>query len=139
VGVGVEGEGDVGVAESFGDDLWVDAGRKCQAGVGVPEVVEADAGQACALGPGSSVIRVLRRWLDKWRVRKYWKLRLAGPPLALAIVSWWYWVGGSLAVFAAAILITLMIDLPFRRSDQYAERIRKAREARRARTPVDSP
>ena len=81
----------------------------------------------------------LRRWLDKWRVRKYWKLRLAGPPLALAIVSWWYWVGGSLAVFAAAILITLTIDLPFRRSDQYAERIREAREARRARTPVDSP
>jgi predicted MFS family arabinose efflux permease len=72
-------------------------------------------------------------------VRKYWRARLAGPPVAVAIVSWWYWEGGGggLGLVAVAILITIMIDVPFRRSDEYAERIQKAREARRARASID--
>ena len=42
VGVAVEGEADRGMAETFADDLDVDAGHQQVAGVGVAEVVEAD-------------------------------------------------------------------------------------------------
>ena len=46
--IGVEGDGDVGVAEDLGDDLGVDAGPQGQGGVGVAQVVEADRRQAGA-------------------------------------------------------------------------------------------
>ena len=40
--VGLDGEHELGVAESFGDDLRVHVGGEEQAGVGVAQVVEPD-------------------------------------------------------------------------------------------------
>ena len=39
VAVGLEGEGDGGVAEPFADDLGVDSGLEGGCGIGVPDVV----------------------------------------------------------------------------------------------------
>ena len=40
--VGVQGDGDVRVAESLLHHLRVDTGRQCQSRVGVPEIVQTD-------------------------------------------------------------------------------------------------
>ena len=44
MGVGVERDRHVGVAQPLLDDPWVDAGAQGEGGVGVAEVVQADPG-----------------------------------------------------------------------------------------------
>ena len=54
MGVDVHREGDRGVTEAFRDDLGQDAGIEQPRGMGVAEVVEADAGDLGACHPSSS-------------------------------------------------------------------------------------
>ena len=44
VGVAVQGDADIGMAQAFGDDLGMHSRPEGQGGVGVPKVMEADAG-----------------------------------------------------------------------------------------------
>ena len=79
------------------------------------------------------VLRELRLWRDTWRVRRFWKLRLAMSVVALGVVVWTWGAGLSnrtdFYVFVAAVSVPILTDLAFRRSDQRAERARKARLA----------
>ena len=79
------------------------------------------------------VLRELRLWRDTWRVRRFWKLRLAMSVVALGVVVWTWGAGLSnrteFYVFVAAVSAPILTDLAFRRSDQRAERARKARLA----------
>jgi hypothetical protein len=79
------------------------------------------------------VLKELRLWRDTWRGRRFWKLRLAMSAVALGVVVWTW--GADLSnrtdfyVFVAAVSAPILTDLAFRRSDQRAERARKARLA----------
>ena len=81
----------------------------------------------------SMVVRELRRWRDTWRVRRFWKLRLAMSAVELGVLAW-IW-GADLSnltnfyVFVAAVWVPILTNLAFWRSDERAERARKARLA----------
>ena len=47
MGVCLQKEGDVGVADPLADHLRVDAGFECTGGVGVPQIVEGDSRESC--------------------------------------------------------------------------------------------
>jgi hypothetical protein len=76
------------------------------------------------------VLRQLRLWADMWRVRQFWKLRLALSALALAALVWTYSAGltnrTAFYVFMAAVLLPIVVDLAFSRSDARRERQRTA-------------
>jgi hypothetical protein len=76
------------------------------------------------------VLRKLRVWGDMWRVRRFWKLRLAMSVVALGVVVW-IW-GADLSnrtnfyVFLAAVWVPILTNLAFSRSDARRERERTA-------------
>jgi hypothetical protein len=79
------------------------------------------------------VLRKLRVWGDMWRVRPFWKLRLAMSVVGLGVLVW-IW-GADLSnrtnfyVFVAAVWVPILLNLAFWRSDARMERARKARQA----------
>jgi hypothetical protein len=76
------------------------------------------------------VLRKLRVWGDVWRVRRFWRLRLAMSLVALGVVVW-IW-GADLSdrtnfnVFLAAVWVPILVNLAFSRSDAGRERERTA-------------
>jgi hypothetical protein len=72
-------------------------------------------------------------WGDMWRVRPFWKLRLAMSVVGLGVLVW-IW-GADLSnrtnfyVFVAAVWVPILVNLAFWRSDARMERARKARQA----------
>ena len=81
----------------------------------------------------SMVLRQLRLWLDMWRVRRFWKLRLAMSAVELGLLAWIWGAGLSnrttFYVFVAAVWVPILTDFAFSRSDVRMERARKARLA----------
>jgi hypothetical protein len=78
----------------------------------------------------SMVLRKLRVWGDMWRVRRFWKLRLAVSVVALGVVVWM--CGADLSsrnnfyVFLAAVWVPTLVNLALSRSDAGRERERTA-------------
>jgi hypothetical protein len=65
-------------------------------------------------------------FLDRWRVRKHWKLRFATQVVAFGVAA----VAASRSdssTAAVALVVILLTLLPYWRSDKLAERSRKAR------------
>ena len=72
---------------------------------------------------------MLRLWYDKWRVRRYWKVRPALPLVSLAVMAWYWTIGGPFLVFAGALALPVVVNLAFWKSDERAEKQRKAQLA----------
>jgi hypothetical protein len=83
----------------------------------------------------SMVLRKLGLWGDMWRVRRFWKLRLAMHAISVAVLAWlWLWDAGpfdrtDFYVLMVAVWVPILTNFAFWRSDQRAERARKARLA----------
>ncbi len=93
MGVGVQGDRYVGVAEAFADHLGGDPGGQGGAGVGVAEIVEPDAGQtgfqATLLEPGGEAVGMDGRAIFLAKDEPLVALQLSGNfslcPLRLAV------------------------------------------------------
>jgi hypothetical protein len=79
------------------------------------------------------VLRTIRRWGEMWRVRRFWRLRLAMSVVLLGVFAWMWFGDFDLSnrldfyVFVVALSVPTVFNLVFWRSDAQAERDRKDR------------
>ena len=88
------------------------------------------------------ILTTLRRWGDMWRVRRFWKSRLAMFVASVGAFVWIWFGGADLTnrtdkyVFMVAVVVPTVVNLVFWQSDAHAERERKARLRHRTGEPL---